>query len=76
MMTYEAVDVYFHNLDTDDRVINECRANGGMRIGGETEVLEENQLQCHFLHHKSYVTWDRTRIAKMLPEIWHDLQRM
>jgi hypothetical protein len=28
-----------------------------MRIGKETEVLEENVLQCHFVHHKSHMTW-------------------
>jgi hypothetical protein len=38
---------------TDD---DECGAIGGMRIGGETEVLGENLPQCHFVHQKSHMT--------------------
>jgi hypothetical protein len=30
------------------RVIDECGAAGGMRIGRGTEALGENLLQCHF----------------------------
>jgi hypothetical protein len=26
-------------------------------LAGETEVLGENRLQCHFVHHKSLMTW-------------------
>jgi hypothetical protein len=38
---------------TDD---GDCGAVGGMRIGGETEVLGENLAQYHFVHHKFHIT--------------------
>jgi hypothetical protein len=35
---------------------NEYGAVDGMRIGRETEVLEENLPQFLFIHHKSHMT--------------------
>jgi hypothetical protein len=35
---------------------DECGAVGGMRIGRGIEVLGENLLQFHNVHHKSYMT--------------------
>jgi hypothetical protein len=34
----------------------DCGAIGGMKIGGETEVLGENLPQRHFVHRKSHMT--------------------
>jgi hypothetical protein len=28
-----------------------------MRIGRDTEILGENLPQCHFVDHKSHMTW-------------------
>jgi hypothetical protein len=27
------------------------------KLAGKTEALEENQLYCHTVHHKSHMTW-------------------
>jgi hypothetical protein len=35
----------------------------GYELEGETEVLQENLSQCHFVYHKSHMTWDRTQAA-------------
>jgi hypothetical protein len=32
------------------KMINECGAVGGMRIGWDSEILEETLPQCHFAH--------------------------
>jgi hypothetical protein len=41
--------VIISTIASHDRMVNECEAAWGMRIGREI------QSQCHFVHHKSYM---------------------
>jgi hypothetical protein len=36
---------------------DECGSVDGMTIDREAKVVGENLPQCHFVHHKSYMTW-------------------
>jgi hypothetical protein len=50
-----------------------CGTVSGMRMTGETEVLGENLPQCHFVHHKSHMTWPGTprwEVGDWPPKLW------
>jgi hypothetical protein len=32
------------------------------QLAGKTEVLGGNLPQCHFIHHKYHMAWDRTLV--------------
>jgi hypothetical protein len=38
-------------------MITWCGAVDGMRVDREIEILGENVPQCHFVHHKSHMTY-------------------
>jgi hypothetical protein len=64
-------------------MINECKVVGGMRFnGGETKVIRENPLHCHFVHHlrkkksKQSIQGDPNSYDQILGDLGHLEQKM
>jgi hypothetical protein len=36
-----------------------------LELTGKIALLGESLPQCHLVHHKSHMTWDRTRAARV-----------
>jgi hypothetical protein len=51
--TSATVGLLYQPLMIDD----DCVAGGGMRIGRGNRSTRRNLPQCHFVHHKSHMTW-------------------
>jgi hypothetical protein len=52
-------------------MINERRTVGGLRFGRETPKYSGEIRFCHFIHHKSNLTWDRTWAAAVDSRLLH-----
>jgi hypothetical protein len=63
----------------DDRLMS-VEQSLEWELAGQTEVFGENLLQCHFVHHKSHMTWpglepgpSRWKAGDYAPELRHGL---